>query len=414
MTNTIRLPQHIWYEPEYIDFPLPESWQVTVNNIAGYDKPAMKASKIKAAITSPIGMPPLREYAKDKKETVIIFDDMTRGTQVSEIVPFVLEELAAAGISDDNIRFIAGIANHNALDRRGMASKLGDDIVARYPVYNHVPFMNCKDIGTTSYGTRVAINSEVMYCDLKIAIGEILPHVQYGFSGGGKLIIPGVSSYETVTAHHSKTHEAWKVEQRKTGVPLQGNINSPIHADAMEIAEMAGLDMLINTIPNGFGETVAVFAGALRPAYEKAVETAKTHYIAPNTRDSDIAIANGFIKASEFNMAFSGMQAIKPEGGSLVLIASSPSGQVIHYLFDGFGKTISGSVSQRFTVPPHINKVIIYNEFPEAKIYSRFANPEKVLQTADWDEVIETLEKIHGNEARVAVYPNADTLYFSQ
>jgi len=111
-------------------------------------------------------------------------------------------------------------------------------------------------------------------------------------------------------------------------------------------------------------------------------------------------------------MAFSGLQAIKPSGGSFVLIAGSPSGQVVHYLFDTFGKTISGSVSQKFAVPPHIDRIIFYNEFPEAKIYGRFANPEKVLQTDNWDEVIETLQKIHGAKAKVAVYPNADTLYF--
>ncbi|MFC1921351.1 lactate racemase domain-containing protein [Chloroflexota bacterium] len=412
MANIIKLPQYIWYDPKEVDFPLPDSWQVTVNNIAGYNKPAMKADDIKAAVTSPIGMLPLREYAKGKKEAVIIFDDLTRGTRVTEIVPFILEELAEAGITDDRIRFIAGIANHNALDRRGMVSKLGEDVVARFPVYNHVPFINCTDIGTTSYGTEVSINSEVMHCDLKIAIGGILPHVQYGFSGGAKLIIPGISSYETVTAHHGITHNAWKADQRKTGKPLLGNIDSPMHADAMEVAEMVGLDMLVNTIPNGFGETAAVFAGALRPAYEKAVETAKAHYAAPNTRNSDIVIANAFIKASEFNMGFSGMQAIKPEGGSFVLIAGSPSGQVIHYLFDNFGKTISGAVSQNFPVPPHIEKIIFYNEFPEAKLYGKFVNPEKVLQTNNWKEVIETLVKAHGNEAKVAVYPNADTLYF--
>ncbi|MFC2071032.1 lactate racemase domain-containing protein, partial [Chloroflexota bacterium] len=54
-----------------------------------------------------------------------------------------------------------------------------------------------------------------MSCDLKISIGGILPHVSYGFSGGGKLIIPGVASYETVTAHHSVTHEVWKAEKRE-------------------------------------------------------------------------------------------------------------------------------------------------------------------------------------------------------
>ena len=123
MTNTIKLPQYIWYEPREVDFPLPDGWQVTVQNIAGYNKPAIKADEIKSAITSPIGMQPLRELAKDRKEVVIIFDDMTRGTRVAEIIPFVLEELAEAGVSDDRIRFIAGVANHHALDRISMVKK---------------------------------------------------------------------------------------------------------------------------------------------------------------------------------------------------------------------------------------------------------------------------------------------------
>ena len=106
------------------------------------------------------------------------------------------------------------------------------------------------------------------------------------------------------------------------------------------------------------------------------------------------------------------MQAIKPEGGSLVLIASSPSGQVIHYLFDRFGTTITGDVSHKMPLPPHVKKLIIYNEYPEAKILGRFASTEKILQTDNWDLVIDTLRKEHGDSAKVAVYPNADTQYF--
>jgi nickel-dependent lactate racemase len=414
LTNNVKLPQYIWYEPKEVEFPLPDSWQVTVQNIAGYNKPAIKLDEIKAAIASPTGMPPLKELARDRKEAVIIFDDMTRGTRAAEIVPFIIEELSEAGITDDRIRFIAGVENHGALDRISMVKKLGEEIVTRFPVYNHCPFLNCTYIGTSSYGTKVSINSEVMYCDLKIAVGEILPHVQYGFSGGGKLIIPGVASYDTVIAHHSQIHEAWKAKKRELGEPLMGTIeDSPVNADAREIARLAGLDMIINCTVNSRGEMVKIFAGALEPTYRMAVEEAKAHYAASNTRDSDIVIANNFIKAAEFNMALSGMQALKPQGGTIVIIASSPSGQVVHYLFDSFGKTIGGSVSRQMPVPPHVNRIIIYNEYPEAKILGRFANPEKVMQTSDWTQVIEVLQKEYGTEAKVAVYPNADTLYFA-
>ncbi|MFC1948749.1 lactate racemase domain-containing protein [Chloroflexota bacterium] len=412
--TTIKLPQYLWFEPKDVDFPLPDSWEVTVHNIAGYNRPAMKAEEIRAAVTSPIGMPPLRELAKDRKEVVIIFDDMTRSTRVYEIIPFVLEELAAAGVTDDRIRFIAAVANHQAMDRISMVKKLGEDIVSRFPVYNHCPFMNCTDIGTSSYGTRAEINSEVMYCDLKIGIGQIVPHPQYGLSGGGKIIIPGVASYDTVVAHHGQTHEAWKQDRVKRGLRPAGVIdNSPINADAQEIARMAGLDMLINCIVNMWGETVDIFTGALEPSYKEAVKEAKTHYKTTNTGDSDIVIANSFIKAAESGMAMANsLQALSPQGGDFVLIGNSPAGQDIHYLFNAFGKTISGSLSRSMMIPPHIHNLIIYNEFPEARSLERFVNREKVLPTSDWKQVIQTLEKSHGDGTKVAVYPSADIQYF--
>jgi len=415
LTNIIKLPQYSWYNPREVEFPLPDSWRVVVHNIAGYNRPAMKASEIRKAITSPIGMPPLRELARGKKEVVILFDDLTRSTRVYEIVPFVLEELAEAGITDDRIRFIAAVANHQAMDRISLAKKLGEGILARFAVYNHCPFLNCTYIGTSSYGTKAYINSEVMHCDLKIGIGQIVPHPLYGLSGGGKIIVPGVASYETVVAHHGQTHAAWMTERRKAGLPATGVIDgSPINADAMEIARMAGLDMLINCLVNLWGETVAIFAGALEPAYKAAVKEAKSHYLAINTSDSDIVIANAFNKAAEFNMALANaLPAVGRQGGDIVLIANSPSGQDVHYLFDSFGKTISGSLGRPMTLAPHINRVIFYTEYPEARILGRFANRDKVLLMSDWREVIKTLEESHGAGTKVTVYPGADIQYFA-
>jgi len=210
METVIKLPQYLWFSPRDIEYRLPENWQVTVHNIAGYNRPTIEPGDIKKAIMNPMGMPPLREYARGKAEVAILFDDMTRSTKAFEIIPFILDELTLAGIEDHQIRFIAAVANHQAMDRISLSKKLGDDVLTRFPVYNHCPFMNCTYVGTTSYGTAASVNSEFMNCDLKIGIGQVLPHVSYGFSGGAKIVMPGVASYDTVTAHHSQTHQAWK------------------------------------------------------------------------------------------------------------------------------------------------------------------------------------------------------------
>ncbi|MBN2238281.1 MAG: DUF2088 domain-containing protein [Dehalococcoidales bacterium] len=412
--SSVKLPEYSWFDPREVEYPLPDGWQVTVYNMAGYNKPELKPEDIKKAVKSPIGMPPLREYAKGKKEVAILFDDLTRSTQVYKIVPYILEELAEAGIQDSQIRFIAAIANHQALDRASMVKKLGEDIVARFPVYNHCPFINCTDIGTSSYGTKAMINGEVVSCDLVIGVGQIVPHPQYGFSGGAKIIVPGVAAYETVVAHHGGTHEKWKEERRKQGLPSGGYVEgSPVTGDAKEIAKMAGLDMIVDCVVNYWGETVSIYAGALEPTYAEALKEVKAHYLAENTGDNDIVIANAFDKAAEYSMAMSSaIPALKPEGGDAVIITNSPSGQDIHYLFDSFGKTISGKLGRSMGVPPHIGKLIIYTEFPEMRILDRYVDRDKVLLMSDWNQVIETLVQSRGNNAKVAVYPNADTLYF--
>src|SRR3972149_2243552 len=110
--SSVKLPQYIWHNQKEVEFPLPDNWKVSVHNIAGYNKPALKPEQIKAAIASPTGMPPLRESARGKKQVAILFDDMTRGTRTYQIIPFVLEELHQAGITDDRIRFIAAVPTH--------------------------------------------------------------------------------------------------------------------------------------------------------------------------------------------------------------------------------------------------------------------------------------------------------------
>ena len=244
--NSVKLPQYIWHHQREVEFALPDNWQVAVHNIAGSDKPAMRPDEIKATLASPIGTLPLRELARDKNEVVILFDDMTRGTRPYDIIPFILEELSDAGITDDRIRFIAAVGNHKAMDRSAMVRKLGEDIVTRYSVFNHCPFLHTDYVGTSSFGTKAFINSEVIRCDLKIAIGSVYPHVLYGFGGGGKIIVPGVASYDTVKAHHQETHEDWQREQRAKGIQPKGTVegNSP-NADAREISALVGVDMLI-------------------------------------------------------------------------------------------------------------------------------------------------------------------------
>ncbi len=412
--NIVKVPQLAWYDTKELELSLPDSWQTEVSNMAGFDRPAMKPDQIKAALGRPIGVPPIKELARGKKEVVIIFDDMTRVTRAAEIVPFVLEELAEAGIPDDRIRFICALGVHGALNRQHWVKKLGEEVVARFPVYNHNPFGDCTHAGKTkTYGTEVYINAEFMKCDLKIAIGSVVPHPMNGFGGGGKIILPGVASFETIKQNHHAFYQQVGIPpgKRVTGMGLFDE--NPMRLDIEETAVLSGLDVLINCIVNTWGETVAVFAGALKPSYAAAVKEAKGHYLTNLLKDRDIVIANTFAKANEAwigsGIAFRSVN--REENGDVVIIANEPEGQVTHYLLGPFGKDWWAPFGRGGKVPPYINRLIVYEEYPDLAGRSWYGKSDNILFFHKWDDVIQVLEKSHGPDTKVVVYPSAEIQY---
>jgi lactate racemase len=414
MTNTISLPQMAWHGARKLGISFPEDWKVNVRNMAGYDRPRLSPAQIKKAIGSPIGMAPLREYARGKKEAVIIFDDMARVTRVSDIIPHVLDEMAAAGIADNHVRFIAACGCHGAMDRIDFVKKLGDSVLARFPVYNHNPFANCTFAGTTKRGTRLCINAEVMKCDLKIAVGSIVPHLMAGFGGGGKIILPGVSAYESILALHSPPRATGKAGAKPPVTGMGLTENNPRRDDVDEAPAIVGLDIKIDALVNLWGETSGIFAGSPGPAYAAALAEARKHYLTSLAKDSDIVIANSFAKASEaINGLLIAFSSVNAEGGDVVLIANAPEGQATHYLMGPFGNTISGELSLQIKPPANVNRLIIFSEYPELSARNYLEDTDKIVLVNKWDDVTKLLQASHGPGTKVAVYPSADIQYFA-
>lgn len=412
MSNNIILPQLAWFGVKELELTLPESWQVEVCNMAGYNRPHLAPARIKDAVDNPIGMPPLREYARGKKEVVIIFDDMARVTRVAGIVPHVLEELAAAGIKDNQVRFIAACGCHAAMNRADFVKKLGEDILARFPVYNHAPYGKCIYAGTTSSGTKIRINAEVMKCDLKIGIGSIVPHIMAGFGGGSKIVLPGVAAYGTIVAMHTSRASTRQAEFKDTVTGMGALENNPRRRDIDEAADIVGLDMKIDAVVNMWGETVAIFAGAPNPTFAVALNEARTHYLTPTVKGKDIVIANTFAKANE---AVSGLliafPAVSQRGGDVVLIANAPEGQITHYLMGPFGNEIGGYLQLQMKPPPNVNRLIVFSEYPELSSQRYLEATDRVYMMHDWNRVLKLLKDSHRPEAKVAVYPNSDIQY---
>jgi len=399
VTNLIRLPAFAWEEPRELELPVADNWQIEVCNFAGYDRPALNNEQIKASVTNLIDSPPIRELARGKNDVVIISDDMTRVTRVSRIVPFILEELAEAGIPDERISFVIALGGHAPLERPNLIKKLGEETVTRYRVYSHNVWDFCTDVGTTSHGTKVSINSEVMRCDFKIVIGSVVPHGLATFSGGGKKILPGVSSAETIIANHTLPHNSdYETNQ--------------LRLDMEEAAKMVGIDVIVESILNTWGDSVAVYAGTEEAAHAACVQDARTNYLTTRAEDKDIVIANTYGMSNEATKASICVPSVKRSGGDLVVIANDSRGQVSHYLMGWWGRNIGGKLKPKTRVPRHINRFIIYTEYPCRADLEWFEDSPNVMLLSKWDDVLQVLKDAHGDNASVAVYPNCEFIYF--
>ncbi|MFH1003110.1 MAG: lactate racemase domain-containing protein, partial [Chloroflexota bacterium] len=335
------------------------------------------------------------------------FDDLSRPTRSAPLIPYLLAELAAAGIPDDRVRFIAALGAHSAMDGTGYRKKLGAAVLDRFAVYNHNCYANCTPVGTTSRGTPLYLNSEFMACDLKIGLGAILPHPRMGFGGGGKIVLPGLAHIDAIMANHSLP---------RGDHAFMGNIEgNPFSEDIAEATRMAGLDFKVDVVVNGRLETTALFAGDPVLAHREGVKLARSHYATEPVAGADIVIANTYAKANECIIALAVAAPLLAEkAGDLVLITNTPEGQVIHYLMGYFGKLNSGS---RYPVsagslPPGVRRLTMLAPYADRAGERWFGPPGSINWRQSWPEVRAMLEATYGRRARVAVLPDSTMQYF--
>jgi len=413
-SNSVWLPQLAWYGDTELELRFPSSWEIEVCHMRGHDWPVLSEQELRNAFEHPVGSKRIRELARGVKDVAIIFDDMTRPTPVAQIVPYVLAELREAGVTDENIRFIVALGAHGAHNHIDFRKKLGESVAEKYPVYNHNPYENCKFVGTTSWGTPVSVNAEVMSCDLKIGIGCIVPHPFTGFGGGGKIILPGVASIDTIEANHGPLMQRAIESGQRDSIGLGHFDNNIIHLDVNEAARLAGLDIKMDAIVNLRREIAALFVGEVAAVHTEGVRVAREFYATEPVDGADIVIANAYSKANEAGLAIPvGARLIRENGGDLVILANTPEGQVTHYVMRSFGKSIGGRLWQpRSRLPSRVNRLMVFTPHIDRAGADWLAPPEAIIWLKTWDDVLKKLKMAYPGAARVVVIPDATVQYF--
>ena len=406
-TVSVKVPGQPWHKDKPMTLEFPGDWSVKRCLMACEGVEKMSKAQIKKAIKNPVGTKTLRKLAKDRKEVVIIFDDMTRPTKTKQYAPVVLDELSKAGIKDDSIRFIIAPGSHGTYGRIDFVNKLGEDIVDKYPVWNHNPFEMCKHIGATKQGTPVWINAEVMACDLKIGIGTVLYHRMSGFSGGGKIINPGVSGIETIRHNHGPVGGFGPGLKPHPSTGYMVNDSNILRLDAEETARIAGLDFKIDTVLNLDRDPIEVYAGDFVQTQRAASKGVLRWHRTESPTEMDIVVVNSYMRCNEPGLGLWPAQTSVKKDGSLVLICNDPDGDINHWIFNNHGKFTGASLwSGKTRTLTRGSRLIVYSPYKLKSLELRLGSPETTTWCKTWDETVEELEKHHGKGSKVAVLPD--------
>lgn len=226
-----------------------------------------ETAALKAALESPIGCEPLREMAAGKKTAAISVCDITRPAPNRKTLPVVLEVLHDAGIPREGVTICIATGLHRIATAAELDEILGADIAANYRVYNHDAKILADHVplGKTASGIPIFIAEPFVTADLRITLGFIEPHLMLGYSGGRKLVAPGLAAQETIKAIHSPRF-------MRNVLSVEGSIEAnPLHKELQEIARIAGQNFMLDVALTRKREIAAVFAGHPEQAHAAGV-----------------------------------------------------------------------------------------------------------------------------------------------
>ncbi len=278
-------------------------------------------------LAAPLGTPPLAELAKGRKSACILICDVTRPVPNELILTPVLRTLEASGIPRDQITILVATGLHRPNEGEEMVELVGRRIAETYRCENH--FGKQLDdhvyLGDSPRGVPIWIDRRYVEADLKIATGLIEPHFMAGFSGGRKLICPGIAALETVKIWHGP--KFLEHPNADNGI-LLGN---PVHEENTWIARRAGCDFIVNVVIDAKRRPLKFVAGDMVAAFEEGVEFVRGVVVDKCPQEVDVVITSsaGYPLDTTFYQsvkAMNGALSIVKQGGTIIVAASMSEG----------------------------------------------------------------------------------------
>lgn len=302
--------------------------------VLGRDVPKRPLSDIEIdeKLDNPVDSKPLEEIVNPGETVLLVVPDATRETACGQIVNLVVRRLIANGTTPAEINIIFATGIHRRVTEPEKQTLLTPFIAQRIKTINHDPQSPIRlfRVGETSGGVPVELNWTLTEYDHVVLIGGVTFHYFAGFTGGRKLVCPGLASAKTISATHKLAFDC-ETKSRRIGVGtglLDGNA---VNEAFMEATAMINPSFCVSTITDDAGRAVDLFCGDWKTSHRAACETyAAEHTIKiPEKRPLVIASCGGYPHDINLIQAHKTLEAASQactDGGTIILLAECPDG----------------------------------------------------------------------------------------
>jgi nickel-dependent lactate racemase len=323
---------------------MPSGAEATVIRKAVLPKIADPYAALRDAFAKPIGAPPLLELARGKSSACILICDITRPVPNGLFLRPMIETLMAGGIPLGRITILVATGLHRPNLGEELAELVDDPwVLMNVRVENHDARRSEDhvDLGPTeTRGTPVIINRRFVEADLRIATGLVEPHFMAGWSGGRKVVAPGVAGHETIRTFHSARF-------MEDPLAVQCNlVGNPLHEEQLQIVRKIGDIYALNTVIDEDRDLVAVTFGEVIESHLAAVNfiTEATRIPVGRRFKTVVTSSAGYPLDKTYYQTIKGMVTpldILEPGGTLIVASECSEGFGSHEFREAQAKLVT-------------------------------------------------------------------------
>jgi nickel-dependent lactate racemase len=348
------------YGREQVTLRLPDDQVVGVRNPRPMEAASDPDGLLHQSVEASFAEQDLARKAGPGATACIAVTDRTRSTPNARIVPILLDKLNGLGVPDERITVISGGGMHAPDGLEQLAENVGQEVMGRVAVLTHEPDNDAimVEMGTTDLGTPVEVHERFAKADIKLGVSNVMPCMLAGWSGSGKIVMPGISSRRAIYHNHKLFVEPL---MELNCASLMGIMppENPIRADIEDFATISGVDLLVNTVLNSRRRLVDVFCGE-----HVAAHRAARNCMLPNVEVSlpepvDVLIAGVGDPALEVSLFQGGSRVcggvdryLKP-GGTLIMVNACTEG-----IYEGFEHEAFRDWMRRMPTPREIGELV--------------------------------------------------------